>query len=249
MYAAHKLGASRVPMSTEGVRTSPQTGQHDVVATNRASQQDAFERHQYKQTLHAIVESPDQLLFIGEVHKSRNEARRRKHWSPGGRTTPFRHHVAFQGSHDPRYTLIGACDVNGFIFESCDVVESQRGRTDRDETHGIVDRERFELWVAECLVPVLGNFVDGEKRSIVVLDNAYIHHGERVTELIEDAGAYVLYTAPYSPDLNPIKLMFNQYKMGLERYYPTMHWFESDRFCHTSECSEPFPTLRCTQVQ
>jgi transposase len=195
------------------------------VATNRASQRDADERRQYQQVLHAIVESPDQLVFIDETHKSRNEARRRRHWSPRGRT-PFRD-VAFQGSHDPRYTMIAACDVNGFILESCDVIERERGRSDKDETRGTVDRERFELWVEECLVPVLGNYADGEKRSIVVLDNASVHHGARVIELIEGAGAYILYTAPYSPDRNPIELMFNQYKMGLKRHCSSMHWFEA----------------------
>ena len=51
------------------------------VATNRASQRDANERREYKRTLHAIVTSPDQLALIDETHKSRNEARRRRHWS------------------------------------------------------------------------------------------------------------------------------------------------------------------------
>jgi hypothetical protein len=63
-------------MSIEGVRTlrrrtSPQTGD-DV-------QRDAFERHQYQKTLYAIVESPDKLVLIDEIHKSRNEGSRRRH--------------------------------------------------------------------------------------------------------------------------------------------------------------------------
>ena len=35
--------------------------------------------------------------------------------------------------------------------------------------------------------------------------------------MIKDTGAYLLYTAPYSPDLNPIELGFNVYKSQLKR--------------------------------
>ena len=41
----------------------------------------------------------------------------------------------------------------------------------------------------------------------------------RVKELIEAAGARVIYTAPYSPDLNPIELMFGVYKSALRRHF------------------------------
>jgi len=75
---------------------------------------------------------------------------------------------------------------------------------------GTVDREYFELWVEHNLVPVLGNFEKGEPRSVVVLDNCSIHGGGRVQALIEDAGAVVVWTAPYSPDLNPIEFCFHQ---------------------------------------
>ena len=67
-------------------------------------------------------------------------------------------------------------------------------------------------------MPVLGNYSRGEKRSIVVLDNASIHHSKRVVELIEGAGAYIIYSAPYSPDLNPIEMMFGHYKQTLKRH-------------------------------
>ena len=70
------------------------------------------------------------------------------------------------------------------------------------------------------LVPVLGNFRNGEPRSIVVCDNAEIHND--CADLIEQAtGAHcakLVYTAPYSPDLNPIELFFNEYKKGLKRF-------------------------------
>ena len=44
------------------------------------------------------------------------------------------------------------------------------------------------------------------ERSVVILDNASIHHIDSVVELIEDhAGARVMFLPPYSPDLNPLE--------------------------------------------
>ncbi len=64
-------------------------------------------------------------------------------------------------------------------------------------------------------MPVLGKYKLGEP----VLDNASIHHSDEIVQLIEAAGAKVIYTAPYSPDLNPIEYMFSKYKKMLKRYH------------------------------
>ena len=59
------------------------------------------------------------------------------------------------------------------------------------------------------LVPTLDRFKFGKPRSIVVMDNAAIHAD--VNDLIEAAGSILIYTAPYSPDLNPVELMFGHF--------------------------------------
>jgi hypothetical protein len=63
----------------------------------------------------------------------------------------------------------------------------------------------------------LGNFEKGEPRSIVITDNASIHMAEEIVSLIQSKGAYLLYTAAFSPDVNPIEKMFVIYKACVKR--------------------------------
>lgn len=64
---------------------------------------------------------------------------------------------------------------------------------------GACNRVVFETWVSTCLIPVL------KPGQVIILDNATFHHGGRIAELIENAGCYLLYLPPYSPDLNRIE--------------------------------------------
>jgi transposase len=47
------------------------------------------------------------------------------------------------------------------------------------------------------------------------MDNLSSHKGQRVREMIESAGATLLFLPPYSPDLNPIELAFAKLKQLL----------------------------------
>ena len=64
---------------------------------------------------------------------------------------------------------------------------------------GSCNRDVFEKWLEECLVPSL------KKGQLVMMDNASFHKGGRIKELIEKAGCELLYLPPYSPDLNKIE--------------------------------------------
>ena len=64
---------------------------------------------------------------------------------------------------------------------------------------GSCTRIVFEIWLETCLIPLL------KPGEWVILDNATFHHGGRITELIEAAGAQVVYLPSYSPDLNRIE--------------------------------------------
>jgi len=91
-----------------------------------------------------------------------------------------------------------------------------------------VDAERFQEWVSRHLCPFLGRYSENEPNSIVIMDNASTHMSERMKELIESTGAYLLYSAPYSPDLSPIEYLFNIYKSNLRRFskdYSSDDWY------------------------
>ena len=49
------------------------------------------------------------------------------------------------------------------------------------------------------------------------MDNLSSHKGARVREMIEAAGAPLLYLAPYSPDFNPIENAFAKLKALLRK--------------------------------
>jgi transposase len=76
---------------------------------------------------------------------------------------------------------------------------------------GATDAPVFETFVARILVP---NLKPGD---IVVLDNLGAHKTLRVRQLVEGAGAKLLFLPPYSPDLNPIEECWSKLKALLKR--------------------------------
>ena len=57
-----------------------------------------------------------------------------------------------------------------------------------------------EKFLEYCLLPQLLPYNGVNARSVVILDNASIHHIESATHLIEETGALAIFLPPYSPD-------------------------------------------------
>ena len=68
-------------------------------------------------------------------------------------------------------------------------------------------------------VPVLMPFNGISQLSVVILDNASIHHIQSNVQLIESTGAKVLFLLPYSPDLNPFEPVFGEVKKKMTRSF------------------------------
>jgi transposase len=76
---------------------------------------------------------------------------------------------------------------------------------------GPINGERFRLYVEQVLVPTL------RPGDVVILDNLGSHRGKAVRQAVRDAGAKLLFLPKYSPDLNPIEMLFAKLKLLLRR--------------------------------
>ena len=74
---------------------------------------------------------------------------------------------------------------------------------------GPVNGERFRLYVEQVLVPTL------RPEDIVVMDNLGSHKSKAVRRAIRATGAKLFLLPKYSPDLNPIEMLFSKLKHWL----------------------------------
>jgi transposase len=130
---------------------------------------------------------PAQLVFIDETWVSTNMARTRGRAPRGQRLR-----AAIPYGHWKTTTFVAGLRqdqiVAPFVLD------------------GPINRHAFETYVARVLVPEL------RPGDIVILDNLSSHKGPKVREMIEAAGARLLYLPPYSPDFSPIEQMFAKLK-------------------------------------
>ena len=76
---------------------------------------------------------------------------------------------------------------------------------------GATDGTAFETYVKHFLAPTL------KQGQVVVMDNLQVHKSMKVREIVEAAGAEVLFLPPYSPDFSPIEEAFSKVKSILRR--------------------------------
>ena len=58
--------------------------------------------------------------------------------------------------------------------------------------------------------------------SVIIMDNARIHHDNNLVELIEGLGCRVVFLPPYSPDYNPIETAFSTIKSWIRHNHDFM---------------------------
>jgi transposase len=105
--------------------------------------------------------------------------------------------VSVPHGHWKTTTFIGALTLRGFIAPF--VID------------GPINRLAFETYVEKVLLPEL------RKGDVVVMDNLPGHKAPNVRQIIEAAGAQLLYLPPYSPDFNPIENAFAKLKALLRK--------------------------------
>lgn len=100
-----------------------------------------------------------------------------------------------------RYSLIPAISYYGVLATS--IMEDT------------VKGKHFKHFLKHRLLPRMNPYPG--INSILVMDNAKIHHTRKAARLCRDAGIHVVYLPPYCPELNPIELAFSQIKSHLRR--------------------------------
>ena len=133
---------------------------------------------------------PRRLIFIDETWAKTNMTRLRGRAPLGERLVAKVPH-----GHWKTTTLIAALGIQGM-----------RCSTTVD---GPVNADVFGAFVGQVLAPEL------RPGDIVVMDNLSSHKGAAIRRMIEARGATLVYLPPYSPDLNPIEMVFSKIKQAL----------------------------------
>lgn len=79
---------------------------------------------------------------------------------------------------------------------------------------GPMDGDVFVAWIHHALIPSL------KPGDIVVMDNLSAHKRPEVKSMIEAAGGELWMLPPYSPDLNPIEMMWSKLKQLIRTAEP-----------------------------
>jgi len=135
---------------------------------------------------------PSRLVFLDETGAKTNMTRLYARAKKGERARDYVPH-----GHWHTTTLVAALTV--------------RGARAPMVLDGPMDRLAFEAYVGQVLIPALA------PGSIVVMDNLSAHKSPAITAMLHAAGAELWYLLPYSPDLNPIELMWSKVKAALRR--------------------------------
>ena len=130
------------------------------------------------------------MIFIDETWAKTNMTRLRGRSPSGQRLLAKVPH-----GHWKTTTLIAALGMVGIVCATT--------------VDGAVNADAFEAFVEQVLTPAL------RPGDVVVLDNLSSHKRRRTRELIEAAGATLVFLPPYSPDFNPIELVFSKIKQLL----------------------------------
>lgn len=83
-------------------------------------------------------------------------------------------------------------------------------RSDRIDAPCLLEQplntQSFLVYVKHFLLPTL------REKDIVILDNLIIHKNRQARQMIREKGAKIWFLPPYSPDLNPIEMVFAKLK-------------------------------------
>ena len=136
---------------------------------------------------------PARLVFIDETAVSTNMVR------PNGRSPRGERLIGYVPlGHWETVTFVAGLRLTGVVAPML--------------INGAMNGEIFLAYLEQCLAPTL------KRRDIVVVDNLPAHKVLGVEDAIEAVGASLSYLPQYSPDLNPIEMVFHPLKALLRKF-------------------------------
>ncbi len=141
---------------------------------------------------------PNLLIWVDETSSDRRKSIRQYGYAIRGMRSVC-HHLS-----------VGGKRVSAIL------VMTTRGIENVYTTTGSVNGEVFEHFVCECILPIILPFDGNNPRSVLIMDNASIHHLDRIEEIVTGVGARILFMPPYSPDLMPLEEVFAKVKSILK---------------------------------
>jgi transposase len=156
------------------------------------SEQDGAKRDAWRNEVSLIVaQAPERLKFIDEsaCHLGLT---RLYGWARKGERCSF----AAPGNTGPRRSMVGLFTLDSGMKAH----RTQAGSLKAGDLHA---------FVREAVVPHLS------PGDVVILDNASCHKGKKAREMIEAAGARLLFLPAYSPDFSPIEFAWRKVKAAL----------------------------------
>ena len=134
----------------------------------------------------------DRLVFLDESCAKTNMTRLRGRALQGRRL-----HDHAPGGQWNTTTMLGSLRLNGQT--ACLVIE------------GAANSLVFREYIRQVLAPTL------RPGDLVICDNLSAHYDQPARDLIEARGAQLLFLPAYSPDLNPIEMMWAKVKQHLRQ--------------------------------
>ena len=171
------------------------TRQKMVIAAQQRS--DSL-RAEYLMDMSVYKGHPEMFVFVDEMGSDKRDTMRKFAYSLRGKP-------AFS-----RKLLVRGKRVSAIAGISC------AGLLDCYPVIGSVTADKFKHYAENALVPHLRPFNGVNAHSVVILDNASIHHVDGVVDTIRQTGALVQFLPPYSPDLNAIEESFSKVKSVLK---------------------------------
>ena len=148
-----------------------------------AKQRSDVLRAEYMMDMQVYKGHPQFFVFIDETGADRRDCMRRFGYSLRGKPARAQK-LLWHGQH---VSAIAVISMSG-LLDCCTTLSTVTG-------------PKFEEFVQQSLAPVIMPFDGVNPNSVVVLDNASIHHVDEVVQAIQATGAIIHFLPPYSPDL------------------------------------------------